>query len=40
VRRQDSLPLLQGCIRVSVGNREANDAFLAAAGLSAGPGPD
>lgn len=32
-RRQDSLHLLEGCIRVSIGSREANDAFLAAAGL-------
>jgi len=34
VRRQDSHVTLEGCIRVSVGNREANDAFLAAAGLA------
>ncbi|HEX2864142.1 MAG TPA: histidinol-phosphate transaminase [Deinococcales bacterium] len=31
VRRQDSLPGLAGCIRVSVGNREDNDRFLQAA---------
>ncbi|HSN92200.1 MAG TPA: histidinol-phosphate transaminase [Anaeromyxobacteraceae bacterium] len=30
VRRQDHYPGLEGCIRVSVGTREENDAFLAA----------
>jgi len=31
VRRQDKLPGLQGCIRVTVGTPQENDAFLAAA---------
>jgi histidinol-phosphate aminotransferase len=31
VRRQDHLPGLEGCLRVSVGTPEENDAFLAAA---------
>ncbi len=31
VRRQDHLPGLEGCLRVTVGTREENDAFLAAA---------
>ena len=31
VRRQDSLYLLEGCIRVTVGSRAENDAFLGAA---------
>lgn len=31
VRRQDHYPGLEGCFRVSVGTREENDAFLAAA---------
>jgi histidinol-phosphate aminotransferase len=31
VRRQDHLPGLQGCLRVSVGTPEENDAFLKAA---------
>ena len=34
VRRQDSHFMLEGCIRVTVGGRRANDAFLAAAGLA------
>jgi histidinol-phosphate aminotransferase len=34
VRKQDSYFGLQGCIRVTVGTREENDAFLRAAGLS------
>ena len=33
VRRQDSLPGLHGCLRVTVGTTEENDAFLRAAGL-------
>ncbi|PZO11780.1 MAG: histidinol-phosphate aminotransferase [Burkholderiales bacterium] len=33
VRRQDSLPGLQGCIRVTVGTVDENSAFLRAAGL-------
>lgn len=36
VRRQDHLPGLEGCLRVSVGRPEENDAFLAA--LDAAPG--
>ena len=35
VRKQDSYFGLQGCIRVTIGTREENDAFLRAAGLSA-----
>jgi histidinol-phosphate aminotransferase len=35
VRRQDSYEGLQGCIRVTIGTRAENDAFLAAAGLPA-----
>ncbi|MES3000981.1 MAG: histidinol-phosphate transaminase [Pseudomonadota bacterium] len=35
VRRQDSLHGLQGCIRVTVGTVQENDAFLRAAGLLA-----
>lgn len=35
-RRQDSYFGLQGCIRISIGSPEANDAFLAAAGLPVG----
>ncbi len=35
VRRQDRLHGLQGCIRVTVGTPEENDAFLRAAGLAA-----
>ncbi len=35
VRRQDSMPGLQGCIRVTVGSRAENDAFLRAAQLIA-----
>ncbi len=31
LRRQDHLPGLEGCLRLSVGTREENDAFLAAA---------
>jgi histidinol-phosphate aminotransferase len=31
VRRQDSYPGLQGCLRVTIGTPEENDAFLAAA---------
>jgi histidinol-phosphate aminotransferase len=31
VRRQDHLPGLAGCLRVSVGTQEENDAFLRAA---------
>lgn len=31
VRRQDSHFLLEGCIRVTVGSRDENDAFLGAA---------
>jgi histidinol-phosphate aminotransferase len=34
VRRQDSHFMLDGCIRVTVGSREANDAFLKAAGVA------
>jgi histidinol-phosphate aminotransferase len=34
VRRQDSLPGLAGCLRVTIGTPAENDAFLAAAGLS------
>ncbi|MCA9836672.1 MAG: histidinol-phosphate transaminase [Trueperaceae bacterium] len=30
IRRQDHLPLLEGCVRVSVGKPEENDAFLSA----------
>lgn len=30
IRRQDHLPLLEGCLRVSVGKAEENDAFLSA----------
>lgn len=33
VRRQDSYHGLEGCIRISLGTRAENDAFLAAAGL-------
>ena len=33
VRRQDAYAGLEGCIRVTVGSREENDAFLRAAGL-------
>lgn len=33
VRRQDSLPGLAGCLRVTIGTPAENDAFLAAAGL-------
>ncbi|WP_341909644.1 histidinol-phosphate transaminase [Polaromonas sp. YR568] len=35
VRRQDSHPGLEGCIRVSIGTRADNDAFLKAAGVGA-----
>lgn len=35
VRRQDSHFSLEGCIRVTIGNREENDAFLDAAGVHA-----
>jgi histidinol-phosphate aminotransferase len=31
VRRQDALPSLAGCLRVSIGTPAENDAFLAAA---------
>jgi len=34
VRRQDNYSGLQGCIRVTVGTRAENDAFLSAAGLN------
>jgi histidinol-phosphate aminotransferase len=34
VRRQDSLPGLQGCLRVTVGTVAENNAFLRAAGLA------
>ncbi len=30
IRRQDHLPMLEGCLRVSVGKPEENDAFLSA----------
>ena len=33
VRRQDTFPDLTGCIRVTVGTPEENDAFLRAAGV-------
>jgi histidinol-phosphate aminotransferase len=36
VRRQDSLPGLAGCFRVTVGTPAENDAFLVAAGVGAG----
>lgn len=38
VRRQDHLPGLEGCLRVSVGTPDENDAFLKAAFDSATPG--
>ncbi|OGB12641.1 MAG: hypothetical protein A3E51_03890 [Burkholderiales bacterium RIFCSPHIGHO2_12_FULL_67_38] len=38
VRRQDSLHGLQGCLRVTVGSVQENDAFLRAAGLHLGSG--
>jgi histidinol-phosphate aminotransferase len=38
VRRQDHLPGLEGCLRVSVGTPTENDAFLKAAFDSVGPG--
>jgi histidinol-phosphate aminotransferase len=34
VRRQDSLPGLAGCLRVTIGTPAENDAFLSAAGLT------
>ena len=34
VRRQDGLPGLAGCLRVTIGSPAENDAFLAAAGLA------
>lgn len=36
VRKQDSYFGLQGCIRVTIGTRDENDAFLRAAGLASG----
>ena len=38
VRRQDHLPGLEGCLRVSVGTPTENDAFLKAAFDSVKPG--
>jgi histidinol-phosphate aminotransferase len=38
VRRQDHLPGLKGCLRVSVGTPEENEAFLTAAFEAAGAG--
>ncbi|GAA4006018.1 histidinol-phosphate transaminase [Deinococcus rubellus] len=32
VRRQDKLPMLEGCLRISIGTPEQNDALLAALG--------